>query len=132
MARQNDNVTLKITRQSISFGSSYGLGGGGHNDSSGSKNWPPMYVEATLQLYSKKKEMRFVGITVTKNHIFTMKTPELLVENVLDLWRLSSQDSPFIVEGSLMGAVYIKVQQVGDHLLKEDGMPRSLPIMEEK
>ncbi|XP_059152446.1 BTB/POZ domain-containing protein 17-like [Physella acuta] len=111
MGRQNDNVTLKISRQNLpsTFGSA-----------TESKPYPPMLVEATLQLYSKKKELRFVGLTVSQNHVFTHKTPELVVENVLDLARLKSEDSPFIVEGSLSGAVFIKVQQVGDHLLQED------------
>lgn len=87
----------------------------------GVKHYPPMLVEATLQLYSKKKELKFVGLTMSQSHIFSNKNPDLVVENVLDLSRLKSKDSPFIVEGSLTGAVFIKVQQVGDHLEGEGG-----------
>ena len=114
MGRQNDNTTLKITRHSTALSAGYHFGSGPRE---ASKEYPPMYVEATLQLYSKKKDMRFVGLTVTKTHVFTSKTPELVVDNVVDLARLKSQDSPFIVEGCLMGAVFIKIQQVGDHLI---------------
>ncbi|KAK6987308.1 BTB/POZ domain-containing protein 17 [Biomphalaria glabrata] len=111
MGRQNDNVTLKISRQHVPVTVS---------PPHESKPYPPMLVEATLQLYSKKKELRFVGLTLTQTHIFTSKTPELVVDNVLDLARLKAEDSPFIVEGSLSGACFIKIQQVGDHLLEED------------
>ncbi|XP_005109673.1 BTB/POZ domain-containing protein 17 [Aplysia californica] len=113
MARQNDNVTLKISRQNAPYTF------GGLSDAS--RQYPPMLVEATLQLYGKKKELRFVGLTLTKTHVFTSKTPDLVVENVLDLSRLKAEESPFVVEGSLSGAVFVKVQQVGDHLLEEAG-----------
>lgn len=111
MGRQNDNVTLKITRQNVPI--AFGVA------ASENKPYPPMLVEATLQIFSKKKELRFVGLTLTQTHIFTSKNVDLVVENVLDLARLKSEDSPFIVEGSLTGAVFIKVQQVGEHLLEE-------------
>lgn len=86
-----------------------------------------MLVEATLQLYSKKNDLRYVGLTVSQSHIFTQKSPDLVVENVLDLARLKSEDSPFIVEGCLSGAVFIKVQQVGEHLL-EGECSKDIPV----
>ncbi|GFN99273.1 BTB/POZ domain-containing protein 17 [Plakobranchus ocellatus] len=112
MGRQNDNVTLKIVRHSAGPVDTTSPGGL-------IKPYPPMLVEATLQLYSKKKALRYVGLTVTKRHLFMARSQDLLVENVLDLTRLTAEDSPFIVEGSLSGAVFIKVQAVGEHLLEE-------------
>ncbi|BFZ09884.1 hypothetical protein BsWGS_12922 [Bradybaena similaris] len=119
MGRQNDNVTLKIIRQNISHSL--------NTTSEANKQYPPMLVEATLQLYSKKKDLRYVGLTVSQSHIFTQKSPDLVVENVLDLARLKSEDSPFIVEGCLSGAVFIKVQQVGEHLL-EGECSKDIPV----
>ena len=113
IARQNDNVTLKITRQNAAYNF-------GSSDGAKPCYDVPMLVEATLQLYCKKKELRYVGLTLTKTHLFTNKTQDLFVENVLDLGRLRSEDSPFVVEGCLSGAVFIKVQQVGDHLIRSD------------
>lgn len=114
MGRQNDNVTLKIVRLYHHI-----------NTVNSIKYYPPMLVEVTLQLYSKKKALRYVGLTVTKQHLFTSRCQDLLVENVLDLAKLTAEDSPFIVEGSLSGAVFIKVQAVGDHLLESpvEGIP---------
>ncbi|CAG5118362.1 unnamed protein product [Candidula unifasciata] len=110
-------LSCKTTNVHFSTISLYGNFMGRQNDNA-NKQYPPMLVEATLQLYSKKKDLRYVGLTVSKTQIFTQKSPDLVVENVLDLDRLKSEDSPFIVEGCLSGAVFIKVQQVGDHLLE--------------
>ena len=94
MGRQSDCTTLTIRRVSPS------------------KPLPPMEATITLIIYGMKNGIKYVAFTYTKSHTFAQESNVLNEENVIQLKNLTSENSPYLINGNLDTKIFIKIQKV--------------------
>lgn len=64
-------------------------------------------AEITVLVYAQQDGIRYADFAITEQHIFeTYGTYE--IENTVDIEKLKSEDSPYIVDGSLMLKVFVR------------------------
>lgn len=69
-------------------------------------------VEFTIVFYGKKKGLKYVVYTYHGSHTFSRDTSRAVVENVIPLKLLTQKDSVYLIDGNLVGSVFVKVQKV--------------------
>lgn len=94
MGRQTDCTTLMIRRVNPS------------------KPLPAMETTITLIIYGMKNGIKYVAFTYTKSHTFTQESNLLNEENVILLKNLTSDNSPYLINGNLDTKIFIKIQNV--------------------
>ena len=100
MGRQTSDVTLKVIRRRPDL--------------------QAMKVDITLVLMGKQNEVKYAAFTHTWSMIFSKDCHTMSVDKFLDLDKLMEEKSPYLVEGALEGTVFLKIQDVGPHLLQDD------------
>ncbi|XP_014775741.1 BTB/POZ domain-containing protein 17 isoform X2 [Octopus bimaculoides] len=69
-------------------------------------------VEFTIVFYGKKKDLEYVVYTYHGAHTFSRDSCGAVVENVIPLKLLTQKDSVYLIDGNLVGSIFIKVQKV--------------------
>lgn len=100
MGRQNNDVTLKVIRRRPDL--------------------LPMKVDVTLMLHGRQNGMKYVAFAHSCSMVFSKENHTLSVEKFLDIEDLLKENSPYLVEGNMQGAVFLKIQDVGEHLLQAE------------
>ncbi|KAK6187647.1 hypothetical protein SNE40_005626 [Patella caerulea] len=78
----------------------------------------PTKVHVTLVLYSLKNSFKYISFTHTSEHLLTKDHNfESKIENVIDVDHFG-ENSPYLIDGDLEGKIFIKIEDVGDHLVK--------------
>ncbi|KAK7108010.1 BTB/POZ domain-containing protein 17-like isoform X2 [Littorina saxatilis] len=98
MGRQTNDVTLKVIRRRPDL--------------------EPMKVDVTLMLTGKKNDMKYAAFTHTWTTIFTKDNHTLSVDKFLLVDKLMEENSPYLVDGALQGTIFLKIQDVGSHLVE--------------
>lgn len=98
MSRQNSDLTLKVIRRRPDL--------------------VPMKVEVTLLLKGKKHNLNYAAFSQSWTFVFTKENNTLSVDKFLSADCLADQGSPYLVDGSLQGTLFLKIQDVGAHLVK--------------
>ena len=98
MGRQTHDVTLKVIRRRPDL--------------------EPMAVDVTLVLRGKQNDLKYAAFTHSWSTLFTKDNHTLSVDKFLAADKLMEEDSPYLVDGALEGTVFLKIQDVGSHLLE--------------
>ncbi|XP_076445744.1 BTB/POZ domain-containing protein 17-like [Babylonia areolata] len=99
MGRQTGDVTLKVIRRRPDL--------------------PPMKVEVTLMLLGKQNQLKYAALTHSWCMTFSKESHTLSVEKFVAVEKLMEENSPYLVDGTLEGTIFLKVQDVGNHLLDQ-------------
>ncbi|XP_067676062.1 BTB/POZ domain-containing protein 17-like isoform X1 [Haliotis asinina] len=100
MNRQSDATTFKLCRK--------------FSDQTALK------ADVTLVLYGRKNSVRYIAYTFNMSHLFGKESSTLAIENIIDLDKLLQEDSPYLIDGNLDGKLFVKIQDMGPHLLDGD------------
>ena len=98
MGRQNNDITLKLIRRRPDL--------------------EPMKVDVTLVLMGKQNDLKYAAFTHSWSMVFTKDNHTLSVDKFLLMDKLMEENSPYLVEGTLEGTIFLKIQDVGSHLLE--------------
>ncbi|KAK7503187.1 hypothetical protein BaRGS_00005452 [Batillaria attramentaria] len=98
MGRQNNDVTLKVIRRRPDL--------------------LPMKVDVTLVLFGRQNGVKYAAFTHSCSMVFTKDNHTLSVEKFLDINSLMKENSPYLVDGNMEGTIFLKIQDVGNHLVK--------------
>lgn len=98
MGRQNNDITLKLIRRRPDL--------------------EPMKVDVTLVLMGKQNDLKYVAFTHSWSMVFTKDNHTLSVDKFLLMDKLMEEKSPYLVEGTLEGTIFLKIQDMGSHLLE--------------
>ncbi|ESO89187.1 hypothetical protein LOTGIDRAFT_229085 [Lottia gigantea] len=76
----------------------------------------PIKIHITLVLYSLLNSVKYVSFTHNSHHLLTKQNNfEDTVDNVIDIKKLAD-DSQYLINGALEGKIFIKVEDMGEHL----------------
>lgn len=103
MGRQTSDVTLKVIRRRPDL--------------------QPMKVDITIVLFGKQNGVKYAAFTHSCSMVFTKDNHTLSVEKFVDINDLMKENSPYLVEGNMEGTIFLKIQDVGEHLLKAEQGP---------
>ncbi|XP_069131201.1 BTB/POZ domain-containing protein 17-like [Argopecten irradians] len=93
MSRQNDNTVLNITRSSVS-------------------SQHIVNVEVTLVIYAYRDNMKYVASSCRISHKFSNKSRHCKVENVINVEKLRSKKSTFLVGKNFEAKIFLKIQKI--------------------
>ncbi|KAL8593749.1 hypothetical protein ACOMHN_032355 [Nucella lapillus] len=99
MGRQTNDATLKVIRRRPDL--------------------LPMKVEVTLTLLGKRNDLQYAAFTHSWPMTFSKENHTLSMEKFVEVEKLMEKDSPYLVDGTLEGTIFLKIQDVGSHLLEE-------------
>lgn len=79
----------------------------------------PMKVDVTLVLFGKQNSLKYAAFTHNCTLIFSKGNHTHNMNMTLDLEDLKKENSPYLVDRNLEGTIFLKIQDVGEHLIPE-------------
>lgn len=92
LGRQTDSLTLRIARQR--------------------HNLPATELLYTFIVYGKKNGIKYVALSHSGSHVFSKDCCECSINDMIDMAKLSDEESPYLVNGVFQSRLFLKLSNV--------------------